>query len=136
MAIPWLLVLKSVPWTDVISNAPKVVEGAKKLWNSVGRKPPAQEPAVEAPDLSPAPESGSNLEDISLLKARITAMEAATADLHSQMLASTELIRTLAEQNAQLIKGIEDNRIRIKWLAGAALVFGIVAVLGLFLAAR
>ena len=39
MAIGWLSVLKSVPWEEVISNAPKVAEGAKKLWKSVSHKP-------------------------------------------------------------------------------------------------
>jgi hypothetical protein len=32
MAIGWLAVLQLVPWSDVISNAPKIAEGAKKLW--------------------------------------------------------------------------------------------------------
>ena len=31
MAIPWLTVLQAVPWGDVIRNAPKVADGAKKL---------------------------------------------------------------------------------------------------------
>lgn len=48
MAIPWLVVLQSVPWTDVIRNAPKVADGAKKLWNTVNRKTPAQESPTEA----------------------------------------------------------------------------------------
>ena len=29
MAIGWLTILKTVPWTEVISNAPKVADGAK-----------------------------------------------------------------------------------------------------------
>jgi hypothetical protein len=41
MAIPWLSVIKLVPWGEVISNAPKVAEGAKKLWSAVSREPPA-----------------------------------------------------------------------------------------------
>lgn len=39
MAAGWLTVLKMVPWGDVIENAPKVAQGAKKLWSSVGKKP-------------------------------------------------------------------------------------------------
>ena len=34
-----------VPWPDVITNAPKVGDGAKKLWNAVGDKPPSAQPA-------------------------------------------------------------------------------------------
>lgn len=49
------------------------------------------------------------------------------------MLASSELIKTLAEQNAQLIRRIEDNRKRLVWLAGVAAAIGIVAVVALVL---
>ena len=61
-------------------------------------------------------------------------MEVAIADLHNQMLASSELIKILADQNTQLIKRMEVNRIRVVWLAGATVVFGIIAVLSLILA--
>jgi len=41
MPVPWLTVLQNVPWSDVIKNAPKVADGARKLWQSVGKKPQA-----------------------------------------------------------------------------------------------
>ena len=44
------------------------------------------------------------------------------SDLNQQMLASSELIKELAEQNAQLVKRIEANRKRTLWLAAATLV--------------
>lgn len=140
MPIPWLAVLKIVPWTDVISNAPKVVDGAKKLWNTVSRKATDPKPPLESADLAPVRESVADpasdpyFAAISQLQARLDATETGAAELHNQMLASSELIQTLADQNAQLIKHIEDNRIRVKWLTGAMLVIGIVAVLGLILA--
>jgi hypothetical protein len=129
MAIPWLVVLQSVPWAQVISNAPKVAEGARKLWNAVSKKSLVQEPPVESPDGSGSSGSAS----IVTLHARLAAMERATAELHDQMLASSELIKTLADQNAQLIGRIEANRVRVVWLAGATVVFGLVAVLSLAL---
>ena len=49
-------------------------------------------------------------------------MEAAARDLHEQMLASSEVIKALAEQNAQLIRGVEALRIRARWLIGAVVV--------------
>ncbi len=134
MPMPWLAVLKIVPWTDVISNAPKVVDGARKLWNSVSGKPAAQAAPIEKSDFSAALSPGAEAASFSALIARITAMESRAAELHNQMLASSELIQTLADQNAQLIKHIEDNRMRIKWLTRATLAFGIVASLGLVLA--
>ena len=119
MAISWLTVLKSVPWTEVISNAPKVAEGAKKLWNTVGRKRAAREARAQdaQADLSP--------------EARMLAAEATIAELQAQMLASSELINTLAEQNALLVARVEVNRRRVAWLAlatGVALVIAVVAM--------
>lgn len=127
MAIGWLSVLQLVPWSDVISNAPKVVDGAKKLWNSVGKKPPAPELVsdVEALRLSP------DAQAIATLQARATAMDAALAELHHQMLASSELIKTLADQNAQLIQRIELNRVRLLVLAGVTMLVAVAAALGL-----
>ncbi|MDI6747785.1 MAG: hypothetical protein QMD17_11635 [Rhodocyclaceae bacterium] len=129
MAIPWLAVLKIVPWKEVISNAPAVADGAKKLWSSVGKKPVEQPASAERAAARPQ----SDNEVIAALQARLVATEAATADLHSQMLASSELIKTLAEQNTQLIKRVEANRLRVVWLGATTLVIGIVAVVGLVL---
>lgn len=129
MAIPWLVMLQAVPWTDVIKNAPKVAEGAKKLWSTVSKKSSAQNSAV---DSAGSPTASAD-ESIALLQQRVAAMEIAASELHSQMLASAELLKTLAEQNAQLIKRIEENRNRLVWFAGVTVVIGIVAVFGLFL---
>ncbi len=130
MPIPWLVVLQSVPWTEVIKNAPKVAEGAKKLWSTVSKKPPVQESQTGSSGASLLPES----ETIVVLQGRLAAMESAISELHDQMLATSELVKTLAEQNTQLIARIEANRIRVMWIAGATGVFGIVAVLGLAMA--
>ena len=37
MAAGWVTVLQMVPWGEVIKNAPKVADGAVKLWNSVSK---------------------------------------------------------------------------------------------------
>lgn len=34
MAIPWMTVLKLVPWNDVIRNAPQIADAARKLWDN------------------------------------------------------------------------------------------------------
>ena len=51
--------------------------------------------------------------------------------MHNQMLESSELIKALADQNAQLIKRVEINRVRVLWLAAATIVLGIVAAINL-----
>ncbi|MDO9011430.1 MAG: hypothetical protein Q7U78_06420 [Gallionella sp.] len=122
MALPWLAVLKIVPWTDVINNAPKVADGAKKLWNAIGKQPPAPKRAAPAENPAATPEAPS------ITTLRLTALETATAELHEQMLASSELIKALAEQNTQLIKHIETNRVRMRWMWLAIIIVGVLAV--------
>jgi hypothetical protein len=123
MAIGWLTVLKSVPWSDVIHNAPVVVDGAKKLWGAVSRQP--QQPVSSTP--AAVQEVGPALES------RIGALEAALADQHAQLLASSELIKALADQNAQLIGRIDALRRMLMWLAAAGALVALAAASGLWL---
>lgn len=127
MAIGWLTVLKLVPWGDVISNAPRIADGAKKLWNTVAKKPmatPRPLPPVR-PGLSPAGPSSAELQ------AQLSAALSEIASLHHQMLESSELIKALADQNTQLVKRVELNRIRLLWLAGVVFVFVVISVVSL-----
>ena len=111
MAIGWFSVLKAVPWGQVIDNAPKVVEGAKKFWGTVAAKSSADERDVV--DVSPEADEGDALQ---ALQQRIAVLEKSNQELHRQMLASSGLISTLADQNAQLVSRIEANRKRMVWL--------------------
>lgn len=130
MAIGWLALLQSVPWSEVISNAPKLADGAKKLWNAMGRKPAPP----KASDSGTRPAAASESQTIAALQARIVTLEAAVSDLHGQMLASSELIKALAEQNAQLVQRTEAHRVHLRWLSAAIAVVAIAALLGLYLA--
>ncbi len=122
----WLALLKLVPWAEVISNAPAVADGAKKLWSTVAKKRPLPETSgTSAAAQAPAPQAMAALEE------RLAVVEAAAVDLHSQMLASSELIKALADQNAQLIKRVEINRTRVVWLAVATGAAGIIAAVSL-----
>ena len=126
MAIGWLTVLKLVPWDDVIRNAPKVADGAKKLWSTLAKKPSgATSPGTPA-QLSPNPPS------LSQLQTQLDTAVAEIAELHQQMLASSELIQALADQNAQLIKRVEVNRLRVLWLASAVSVVTVFSLVFLF----
>lgn len=130
MAIGWLTVLQSVPWTEVISNAPKLAEGAKKLWNKAASNPAPQEAPAAAESQAASPESQA----IAALETRARSLEAAITDLHGQMLASSELIKALADQNAQLVARVEANRVRVLWLSVATGVVAVVALIGMVLA--
>lgn len=129
MAIGWLAVLQMVPWSDVIKNAPKVADGARKLWSAVAKKPPPSRLADTGTGIQLSPESQA----IAALQAHVLALEDATHDLHEQMLSSSELIKALAEQNTQLIRRAEVNRVRLLLLAGVTTVVMVVAVVALTL---
>lgn len=123
MAIGWLTVLKLVPWGDVIENAPKVASGAKKLWNNVGKKPDAPPET-----LAPVPGMPGDVPDpVAALQAEVLQLQGAVAQLHQQMLQSSALIGSLAEQNTQLIARVEVNRKRVLGLAIAVvMLLGVV----------
>jgi hypothetical protein len=125
MGLGLFSLLKTVPWTEVISTAPLVAQGAKKLWDSVAKKTPP------APTPPPAPVLPTHDVVVAELQARILALEAASAELHTQMRASSELIQALATQNAELVQRAEANRVRLRWVSGAlvALAVGLVYAL-------
>lgn len=126
MAIGWLSVLQVVPWTDVINNAPRIAEGAKKLWKAASRQPAAPQDAA-------VPHTASA--DWNALQARTVQLEATIAELRSEMLASSELIQALADQNTQLIRRIEANRVRLTQLVAALVVTAALASAAIVLAA-
>jgi hypothetical protein len=122
MAVGWMSVLKMVPWSDVISNAPMVADGAKKLWSTVAKKTGTAAEAEAAPaaahDLPAA-------ELLAHLQAQLARQDARIGELHQQMLSSSELIQSLAEQNSQLVQRVEANRVRVRWLTLAVLLLGL-----------
>ena len=77
------------------------------------------------------PALSTEAQSLATLQAQLAAAEAKLSELHEQMLVSSELIKALADQNTQLIKRIEVNRIRVLWLAGLMLVLTVVAVINL-----
>jgi amino acid transporter len=122
MAIGWLSLLKIVPWSDVVSNAPKVADGARKLWSAVKKRSPT--PLTDAAVTEAA--TSTDQKTISAIESRVALLEAVASDLHAQMLASSEVIKSLADQNTQLVHRVETTRIRILWLSGALSVVGIL----------
>lgn len=126
MAIAWLA---AVPWTEVIKAAPAVIENAKKLWNSVAKKPLPTPPPIATGEKLLSDEAQA----ISFLESRISDVELHFGELDAQMRASSELIKTLADQNGQLISRIETNRRRVFWLIVATAATSVVSVACLLL---
>lgn len=125
MALGWLALLKVVPWTDVLAAAPQVAGGARKLWDAVGKKSPAETALASDDDAGPAQ-----------MKQRIDRNEATLAALHGQMLSATQIITTLADQNTVLVAKIEDIRIRLLWVGTVAVAAIIIAAGSLIIATR
>ncbi len=101
----WMTILSSVPWGEVITRAPAVADGAKKLWQRVGK------------GKATVPAAAGEMDSLGQLQGRI-------ADLEAEMLASSELIRALAEQNAQLVARLDGMR-RLAWVLGLGVIAGL-----------
>jgi hypothetical protein len=128
MPIPWLTVLQSVPWSDVVRNAPKVAAGAKKLWDNVAHKgAAAQDPADTTSTVEAEPTLLS-------LKADVIALRAGSMLLQQQLAESSAMVSELAEQNTQLIAGMDVLRRKQKRMLWALWVVAAVALLALRLA--
>jgi hypothetical protein len=104
-----ITVLSKIPWGQVVETAPKVADAAAKLWNRVAnrrkRDSRQSEQRAASPDAPPS--------DPELLEARVLALEDGVIFLQEQMQASSELIKALADQNAQLVKRVELIRTRL-----------------------
>lgn len=129
MAIPWFSVLQAVPWGQVIDNAPKVVDGAKRFWSSVSKRAGVDEFDIDAYEVEIG--EGDDTEAITALRHRLLATERTLTELQKQMRESSSLITTLADQNAQLIQRVEANRKRMIQLTVVCIVMSVTAITGL-----
>lgn len=120
MAIPWMVLLKTVPWSQVIANAPAIADGARKLWKKVGGSGAT---GVNEPVPIVVPPGG----DVAhALRVRVEQLSATTAELQHELQTSSELIKALADQNAELIQRVEAHRVRLRWLSAlVALLSGL-----------
>lgn len=127
-------VLTSVPWGQVIDAAPRVAEGATKLWNTVARRKKKEEEGVAAATTPAGQTSATPLED---LRVQVATLQGSVGALKEEMQAATELIKVLAEQNAVLIQRVELNRVRlVRQTAALAVVSTGLMVSVIYLFAR
>lgn len=123
MAIGWMTAIKLVPWTEVVGHAPNVIAAARKLWGGgTASAPPAQEAPSPAPVVAPGEEAAA----LAALAARVAHVEGLLAGLDGKLAASNAVVKELAEQNAQLIRRIESNRVKTVRLAvGLGITFAL-----------
>lgn len=103
--IPW----SKIPWGQVVDTAPKVADAAAKLWNTVTNR--RKQDSLQSDQIAVSPDAPQS--DPDLLEARVLLMEDAVRCLQDQMQASSELLKALADQNAQLVQRVELIRIRL-----------------------
>ena len=128
MAIPWLTALKVIPWGDVISHAPSVLEKARDLM--------ARKPADAAPPSMATPNAHDEVPSLGELKNRLLATALHMDELQQRQTQLTQTVRELAEQNAALLSAVSGLRQTLRLLTvGLALAFvalGAVAYTQLF----
>lgn len=116
MAIPWLSALKIIPWGDVISHAPSVLEKARDLM--------ARKPADAAPSSMATPNAHDEVPSLDELKNRLLATSLQIDELQQRQTQLTQTVRELAEQNAALLSAVSGLRQTLRlWVVGLALAF-------------
>jgi hypothetical protein len=116
MAIPWLTALKVIPWGDVISHAPSVLEKARDLM--------ARKPADAAPPSMATPNAHDEVPSLGELKNRLLATALHIDELQQRQTQLTQTVRELAEQNAALLSAVSGLRQTLRLLTiGLALAF-------------
>ena len=117
----WTTAFKIIPWAHVIAAAPSVVRSARRLWTAVREKD------VDSPAGVPAQTPEARLQDL----------EAQVEGLRKELTAASELIHSLAEQNARLVEFVGVLRIRTRvLLAAGALQLALLLGLGAWIVFR
>ncbi|MCL4799629.1 MAG: hypothetical protein KJ025_08590 [Burkholderiales bacterium] len=111
MAFNWLIAFKVIPWGDVIAAAPTVAKTARELWRTLKKPGPGEAAGTQAPANEALP-----------LDEQVRAVRAELADARTQLVSTSELLRTLAEQDEKLIAAVEALRVRTRVLLYACIV--------------
>ncbi|WP_313076870.1 hypothetical protein [Melaminivora sp.] len=119
----WMTALKFVPWGQVLEATPKIVQSARRL---IRRE--EQGPAPATPAAASVARSSPLASDAELLQGQLTALQEQMGRLQEDQRASAVLIRSLAEQNAQLVRAIDALRARSRWLMGSSALLAVVSL--------
>jgi hypothetical protein len=100
MPIDWFASFKELPWSKALAVAPAIAERGKKLWDSVTSRGASPTPAATATPRGAA-------ETAAALEVRFHAAEARVAHLEQEVVASFEVVNSLAEQNSELVRAVD-----------------------------
>ena len=129
MAIGWFAAFKAFPWSDALAAAPTVVQAAKRVWTTVRRTEGEAAAAAESAQIKDR--LSTHADALSLLESRVVRIEARTVEIANEALASSEVLKSLAEQNSQLVRAVENLHDRTRlllWLMAVWAVFTLVLV--------
>jgi hypothetical protein len=124
MAIPWLSALKVIPWGDVISHAPGVLEKARDLMT--------RKPAEAASHTMATPNAHDEVPSLDELKNRLLTASMHIDELQQRQTQLTQTVSELAEQNAALVSAVSGLRQTVRLMVGAV-VLAFVGLGGLVL---
>ena len=125
-----ITVLSNVPWGQVIDAAPKVADGATKLWNAVTRRK-KDEGGVSSDVSIAASATDVKSDPLYQIRADIESVNSSVGNLRDEMLAATELIKQLADQNTILVQRVELNRRRLVRMSYAAAIVSTILLAGI-----
>lgn len=118
LAIGWIAALKFIPWSTVLEAAPHIVKGAKSLLAKTKNDP------LDSPVAPPVSPSSSSESELANLDRRMRQIQEKIIELNAEQQSSAELIKSLAEQNAHVVKAIEVFRVRTKVLIILCILLG------------
>lgn len=102
----WLTALKFLPWGEMIEYAPKLVNGAQKLWQRVK----TEKAETDAIIIDQEPESlDQAARELQELKQQLQ-------DMQAQQLELSNLVSELAAQNQHLVSAVSVLRMRSRIL--------------------
>lgn len=128
--------LALIPWPEVIKAAPAIAKKASELLGGFNNR----KSGGTASGPSGSPESAKQISTTALelkvvkLETRIGDIKREVDSLDEKMMESSQLIKELADQNAQLITRVDQNRKQIFWLGVAVVVAGVGVLATLVLA--
>ncbi|AOG21766.1 hypothetical protein [Acidovorax sp. RAC01] len=114
--VGWVTALKLVPWGDVIEATPQILNAAKKLLGTTRKS------KADAPGAASIAASG---EEAALpVETQLLHLRERVGQLEQEQIDGAALIQSLAQQNAQVIRAVEDLRKRNRRLTLAIAVLG------------
>jgi hypothetical protein len=107
-----LLWLKAVPWSSILSNAPLIIGGAKRLVSLAKSKPVPEAEVIPHP---PGTSGGGPRPEFAVFQARIQQLE-------QEQRQAAELLRAMAESHGQMAQALEALRSRARLNLCVALI--------------